>query len=321
MHTFTTPTPIDVSIDMGVGSVRLVASDRTDTVVDVRPADSAATADVEAAERSTVDHVNGQLTVAVPNKKTLRTLFGRPAQVDVTIELPTGSRVDADVTAPVHGEGTLGDATIATGAGAVRLEVTGRLKLRTGAGDVSVGRVAGAADLKTATGKIRVGDVAGPVVAKTANGDVTLGTADGHVRIRTAAGDIAVERALESVVAKTAAGSIRIGEVVRGSVHLETAAGELEIGVREGTAAWLDVTSGSGSVRSELESTDRPGPADETVEVKGKTGWGDVVIRRSRPAARQAAAPQAAAPGADDATAPEAEGPADASAEAEGGTP
>jgi hypothetical protein len=308
MHTFTTPTPIDVSIDMGVGNVHLVAGDRTDTVVDVRPTDPGAAADVEAAERSTVDHVNGQLTVAVPNKKTLRTLFGRPAQVDVTIDLPTGSRVDADVTAPVHGEGTLGDSTIATGVGAVRLEVTGRLKLRTGAGDVSVGRVDGAADLRTATGKIRVGDVAGPVVAKTANGDVTLGTVDGDVRIRTAAGDVSVERALESVVAKTAAGSIRIGEVVRGSVHLETAAGELEVGVREGTAAWLDVTSGSGNVRSELESADRPGPADETVEVRGKTGWGDVVIRRSRPAA----------PRADDAAATEAEGPADGPAEAEG---
>ena len=283
MHTFPTPTPIDVAIDRGIGHVHLVAADRTDTTVDVRPTNPAVAADVEAADRSTVDFVNGQLTVTVPNKKTLRTLFGRPGQVDVTIDLPSGSRVDADVAAPIRGEGTLGESTIATAVGAVRLERTGRLKLRTGAGDVSVGRVAGGADLNTASGKIRVGAVAGAVVAKTANGEVTLGAVDGDVRVRTAAGDIAVERARGSVVAKTAYGSIRIGEVARGAVRVETAFGEVEVGVREGTAAWLDVTSGSGNVRSELTSTEGPGPADETVEIRGQTGWGDVVIRRSAP--------------------------------------
>src|SRR3712207_7880717 len=39
MPVFATPEPISVTIDLSVGDVRLVAGDRTDTVVEVRPSD------------------------------------------------------------------------------------------------------------------------------------------------------------------------------------------------------------------------------------------------------------------------------------------
>ena len=40
---------------------------------------------------------------------------------------------------------------------------------------------------------------------------------------------------------------------------LETALGELEVGIREGTAAWLDVSASFGSVRNALDAADAPG--------------------------------------------------------------
>ena len=49
MRTFETPGPISVSLDLGVGDVVLAASDREDTVVDVRPSDPTRTRDVTAA--------------------------------------------------------------------------------------------------------------------------------------------------------------------------------------------------------------------------------------------------------------------------------
>ena len=67
---------------------------------------------------------------------------------------------------------------------------------------------------------------------------------------------------------------------MRGSVVLETGFGELELGVREGTTAWLDVIAQHGSVRSELNAIDGPQQSDETVEVRARTGYGDIVIRR-----------------------------------------
>ena len=51
---------------------------------------------------------------------------------------------------------------------------------------------------------------------------------------------------------------MRLGEVVRGSVVLETKLGDLEVGIREGTAAWLDVNSQFGRVHNALEAADAP---------------------------------------------------------------
>ena len=72
-------------------------------------------------------------------------------------------------------------------------------------------------------------------------------------------GSIAVDVAHASVVAKTANGDVRLGEVVRGSVVLETRVGDLEVGIREGTAAWLDVSASAGKVHNALEAADAPG--------------------------------------------------------------
>ena len=283
MPTFDTPQPIDANIDISTGHVQIRASDRADTVVEVRPTDESAEADVRAAEQTRVEYANGELLVKGPKSK-LRSMFGRPPSIDVIIDLPCDSRVEAEVWAELRSEGRLGDATIDTAVGSVRLDQTGRLKLRTAAGDVSVARAIGPADVSTSSGKVRIGDIDGAAVVKSSNGDISLGNVTGDVRVNTANGDIAVERALAAVHAKTAYGSIRVGEVVRGDVVLETAFGELELGIREGTAAWLDATSGSGSVRSLLDAADAPGLDDDTVQVRARTGYGDIVIRRSEPA-------------------------------------
>ena len=76
---------------------------------------------------------------------------------------------------------------------------------------------------------------------------------------------------------------VRIGEVVRGAVTVETAAGSLEIGIRSGTAAWLDLNTTSGSVRNELTAAAGPESTDETVEVRARTYVGDIVVRRVAP--------------------------------------
>jgi len=112
---------------------------------------------------------------------------------------------------------------------------------------------------------------------------VSVGEVTAAVRLKTAYGDIAVDRALASVHAKTSAGSVRIGEAAAGTIELETAYGELEIGVPDGVAAYLDVSSGHGTVRSELDAAAEPAEADrrQTVEIRGHTQFGGIVIRRA----------------------------------------
>ena len=67
---------------------------------------------------------------------------------------------------------------------------------------------------------------------------------------------------------------------MRGSVVLETQIGDLEVGIREGTAAWLDVSARAGKVHNALDAADAPEASAETVEVRARTSVGDVVIRR-----------------------------------------
>lgn len=279
MPTYDTPTPIAATIDIGVGRVRLLAGARTDTVVDVQPSDPSSDADVKVVGETRVELVNGKLSVTAPRQKTWRAIFGRPGSIDVTVELPEDSQVDVKVMADVRCEGRLGEAAFDTAVGPLHIDETGRLKARTAAGEISVGRANGPADVSTATGRIRIDEIEGSALVKTSNGDVRLGEVTGDVRLTTANGDIAVGVAHAGVEAKTAAGNIRVDEVVQGNVVLKTGFGNIEVGVREGTAAWLDISSAR-SVRSDLDPSGEPGPGDPSVEIHAATGWGDIVVRR-----------------------------------------
>jgi hypothetical protein len=72
-----------------------------------------------------------------------------------------------------------------------------------------------------------------------------------------------------------------VGEVARGSVVLGTATGDLDIGIADGTAAWLDVNTGFGHVRNQLDNATQPDETARTVEVRGRTSYGDITIHRS----------------------------------------
>ncbi|MGH3502941.1 MAG: DUF4097 family beta strand repeat-containing protein [Nocardioidaceae bacterium] len=280
MPTFETPTPITAVVEMAAGSLRVVASDRSDTVVEVRPHNDASDADVQAAAQTRIDHAADRLTVKGP-KSWVRSLFSIGPVIDVDIQLPEGSGLDVSSWTDVTCDGALGDVEVRTAMGDVRLQATGELRAKTSMGDITVGRAAGRADVDTSAGAVRIGEVDGPTVAKSSSGNLTLGEVTGELRLNAAHGDIAVERALSSVNAKTAAGSVRVDAVVGGRVELATSYGDVTVGVSQGTAAWLDVSSKSGRVRSELDAADAPQDTDKTVEIRARTQYGDIIVRRA----------------------------------------
>jgi DUF4097 and DUF4098 domain-containing protein YvlB len=281
MPNFETPEPVSVTLELGVGNVRITASDRTDTAVDVRPSDASDESDVQAAQRVRVDYVNGVLQVTGPKARGFD--FSRKTRsVEVSIDLPSGSQMSGEVqVGDFSGTGRLGECRFKTSAGNVRLERTGPLRVDTAAGRITADGVAGNAEIYTGSGKVRIGEVEGTVVVKNSNGDTTIDAVTGDVRVRAANGDISVDRACAGVEAKTSNGNIRLGEVARGSVELGTAMGDLEIGIAEGTAAWLEVKSGFGQVHNLLDNATRPEESDETVEVRAHTSFGGITIRRS----------------------------------------
>ncbi|MFF5424752.1 MULTISPECIES: DUF4097 domain-containing protein [unclassified Streptomyces] len=278
MPSYDTPGAITADLDFEVGNVRITATERADTVVRVLPSDSNDENDVRVAEQTKVTYANGTLTVKGPRK---RSLFGKHGSIDLTVDLPAGSRLRA--ASPIGhytAEGPLGDCRVRTSLGDISLAQTGPANLRTGHGSVRVERVAGDVEIH-GSGPIDLGEVTGTATVKNGNGDTTVDEITGDLKVSAANGRITIGVAHASVEARSANGAIRVHDVARGVVRLQTAADDVEVGVRKSTAAWLDVTTRLGSVRNTLGAAEGPGTSDETVEIHARTGVGDIVIRRA----------------------------------------
>lgn len=281
MPSFATPEPILADLEPVVGNIRIVAGDRTDTVVHVAPVDESNDSDVKAAAQTVVEFSGGTLSVKAP-KMRLLDFTSKTRSIDVTIELPAGSRVQGSTgLGDLHATGRLGACRYKSGAGHIQLDHTGELNVHTATGNVVVEHVAGNADITTSSGRVHIGALAGTGVVKNSNGATTISSAGGVLRVRSANGDITVDRAEDSVEAKTANGSVRVLDAVRGTLTLETAMGGIEIGLREGSAAWLDVKTRFGRVINDMNATTSPGAATDKVEVHANTSVGDITVHRS----------------------------------------
>jgi hypothetical protein len=282
MPTFDSRGPISVSVEIGVGEIRLIAGDRTDTVVDVRPADPSKKGDVKAAQQTTVDYSDGALRIKGHQSWRNYTIRRGGEAVHVIVELPAGSTVAGETgVGTLHASGRFGDFRYKSGAGDVQVDQAAGLSIRTSAGDITVGRADGNCDIATATGAVRLGTVDGAAVVKNSNGDTEIGDIAGDLRVRAANGKVSVGRAQSTVAVATANGDIRLGEVVRGAVVAKTAYGRIDVGIRDGVAAWLDLDTAYGKVTSDLAAAEPPAPGEDTVELKARTAFGDVTVRHA----------------------------------------
>lgn len=261
MTTFDTPEPISVRIEAGAGSVRLIATDRTDTTVRVSPRDESQSSDVRAAEHVRIDFRDGRLNVSGPKRGTPRY---RSGAMDLEIGLPSRSRVYANLaSADLRAEGEYADFRLGAASGDVDIDVvTGKIKAVNASGSVTIRAVEGYASVATASGSVRVENLDGDLKFKAASGSLSVETLRGSVRSRTASGSVIVEAG------------------VRGALSAHTASGEVAIGIPEGTAVRLDIATGSGVVTNRLQSADGPEPDDETLALQVRSGSGDVHIHR-----------------------------------------
>jgi hypothetical protein len=281
MPSFDTPEPILVDLEPVVGNVRIVAGDRTDTVVDVAPSDPSNESDVRAAEQTVVEFSGGTLSVRAP-KMRLLDFSNKTRSIDVTIQLPAGSRVQGSTgMGDLHATGRLGECRYKSSAGHIQLDQTGESHLHTAAGNIVVDQVSGNAEISTSSGRVRVNGVTGTGVVKNSNGATTIGSAGGTLRVRSANGDITVEHAEDGVDVKTANGAVRVLDAVRGALTLETSMGDIEIGIREGSAAWLDVKTKFGRVTNDMTATTAPDGATDKLEVHANTSFGDITVHHS----------------------------------------
>ncbi|MFF7309758.1 DUF4097 family beta strand repeat-containing protein [Streptomyces sp. NPDC008137] len=179
MQKFDTPAPVSAVIDIPAGLVRFIAADRADTTVEVLPADAAKSRDVQAAEQATVVYADGVLRIDAPAAK--KQYFGPSGSVEVTVQLPAGSHIEAKAAAAgVRGVGRLGNVVVEGAYGPVKLDEAALVRLTASAGDITVGRLTGPAEISTQQGDINITEAtSGPVVLRTEMGDVTVCAARG----------------------------------------------------------------------------------------------------------------------------------------------
>ncbi|MCF3185365.1 DUF4097 family beta strand repeat protein [Streptomyces polychromogenes] len=179
MQTFATATPVSAVLDIPAGRVRLIAADRADATVEVRPSDPSKSRDVKAAELIEVAYADGVLRVVAAQAK--NRITGNSGFVEVTVQLPAGSHVEAKVAAAeVLGTGRLGDVVLDAAQAQVKLDETASARVTVQSGDVSLGRLGGPAEINTQKGEITISEAtAGVVTLTTQHGNITVGAARG----------------------------------------------------------------------------------------------------------------------------------------------
>ncbi|MGW7332982.1 DUF4097 family beta strand repeat-containing protein [Streptomyces sp. NPDC054840] len=179
MQKFATTAPIAAILDIPAGLIRFIAADRADTTVEILPADASKGRDVKAAEQTTADYRDGVLRIAAAPAK--NRFLGNSGSVEITVQLPAGSRVEAKTAAAeFRGVGRLGDVAFEGAQATVKLDETASAHLTLMAGDVFVGRLGGPARISTQKGDLQITEALhGTVELTTQAGDITVGVARG----------------------------------------------------------------------------------------------------------------------------------------------
>ena len=136
-------------------------------------------------------------------------------------------------------------------------------------------------DVKVA-GKTKVDLADGQLTVKTITpGQAWIGHAAADLELSSSSGGFDIDRADGNVTATTASGAIRIGRMTHGQAKLMSGSGNIEVGISDGTAASIDVTSERGAVHNSVASPESTGAPDATVMVHARTRPGDIIIQRA----------------------------------------
>jgi hypothetical protein len=250
--THQTPGPLDLDIRIQAGRVEIETGQTEVTTVAIEPLDGgdAARGAVESARQELRPTADGhRLVVEVPRRPRL---FGwNEPEVLVRIVCPDG-------------------------AGAT---------VKTASADVELRGRAGTFSAKTASGDVIVEAATGDVDVKTASGDVSIGFVGGRAGANTMSGDIVVDEAAGAVSAHTMSGDVRVERLATGSVELRTMSGDIVASVRRGATLWIDASSMSGDVSSDLPvSESAPAGGATDIELRASSMSGDIDLRRAEEA-------------------------------------
>ncbi|WP_369216183.1 DUF4097 family beta strand repeat-containing protein [Streptomyces flavofungini] len=179
MQKFATPAPVSAVLEISAGRIQIIAADRADTTVEVRPADASKNRDVKAAEQSEVTYTDGVLSIKAPEAK--NRLVGNTGALEVTVQLPAGSHIEAKAAAAeFRGVGRLGDVAFEGGSGTVKVDEAASARLTGLDAHITVGRLTGPGEISTQQGDVNIAEaVSGHLQLSAQQGDITVIAAHG----------------------------------------------------------------------------------------------------------------------------------------------
>ncbi len=267
MTAFETRGHVVVRVALAAGEVRIETADMSEVDVELVPLrDNDVTRKAIAEARVEMTDRGGDQIVVVQIPKKSGLLVGRDPKVGVRVRCPHGSDLDLrSSSASLEVTGTLGTVGVKTESGDVALDDVSSLQAVSASGDLRVRDVDGSCDLRTASGDASVRRCRGPLTTKLVSGDLNVDEAAAGLAVTTVSGDVHVESA--------GGGRMRV-QSVSGDVHL---------GIKPGERLYIDASSVSGTMNSELDVDDAP-PADSSAgvnELRVRTVSGDLQIVRA----------------------------------------
>jgi DUF4097 and DUF4098 domain-containing protein YvlB len=260
-ETFDTPGALSLDIRVPSGEIELETVEGSETVVEL-----SASPELEEEARIELRPRRDGHELSVVIEKRSGFFRGLREEVRLRVTAPSGTDVEVSTaSADIEGRGEFG-----------------KVDVSTASGDASFDKATGDVAVNSASGDLKMDEIGGGLTVNTASGDVELGRLAGEGKIRSASGDVQLEEANASIKVQTASGDVQGDSVREGDVVLQTASGDIEVGIKKGSKLWIDAKSMSGETTSDLEIGDAPPDGDgPMVEVRATAMSGDITVKRA----------------------------------------
>lgn len=268
-YTFPTPEPTSLYVELGSGMVQLHAVETTETEVVVEGKD---------ADDVTVEQRGDEIVIKANQRRAGFMSFGN--DVDVTVRLPHDSELTVKLgSADLVGTGRFGTVHVKNGSGDVNLAgISGEAVVQSGSGEVRIGTSQRDLRVKSGSGSVQVGRVEGSTVIVSGSGRISVDSAQDETVAKTGSGDVRIGETNSSVSMTSGSGDLEVGSISRGSVKAKSASGGVLVGVPAGVPVWTDISTISGSIRSNLEGAGTAEDYQDHIEIRATTVSGDVIL-------------------------------------------
>ncbi|WP_411278116.1 DUF4097 family beta strand repeat-containing protein [Gaiella sp.] len=259
--------PVAVKVTLAGGEVTVQASELPGVEVELAPLrDNEVTRRAIADARVEMIESGGRCEVIVSLGKGSGFTIGRGPEVGVRVRCPRGSDLGVrSSSADLEATGALGS-----------------VEAKTASGDVSLEAV-DSANLSTASGDVRVRDADQVLSIRTASGNVSVGRCRGSLSINLVSGDLVVAEAAAGFNVATVSGDVEIRAAAGGPMQIGSVSGDVHVAIKPGVSLYVDASSLSGDLSSELELEVAPaiGSEAQVRELSIRTVSGDVQIVRA----------------------------------------